>query len=242
MTAPPSTTPSYWTDTRRPIYSAALVLPFLLTYEIGLLLLKPDRINGGDVIIQRILGLISIQIPFLSAVVLLACFVVWQVRAKGDWKLNWGFLQLAYLESLACAIVLFLFMGWLSRTLPQASLAAAGLRGRFLEVVLYCGAGVYEELVFRVLLLGLLLLVFTKLLHMETFAASVWSVILGALLFSLFHYLPGGDTFHINSFLQRAFAGVFFAALFVTRSFGVAAASHALYDILVGFQHIYSPD
>jgi len=242
VTAHPSPTPSYWSDTRRPIYSAVLVLPFLLTYEIGLLWLKPDRINGGDIIIQHLLGLLSIQIPFVSAVVLLTCFATWQAHSKGGWKINGSFLQLAFLESLACAVVLFLFMGWLARSLPPASLSAAGLRASLLDLVLYCGAGVYEELVFRVLLLGLLLLVFTKLLKMEIFTASIWAVILGALLFSLFHYLPGGDTFHLNSFLQRAFAGVFFAALFVLRSFGVAAATHALYDILVGIQILYAHD
>ena len=104
-----------------------------------------------------------------------------------------------------------------------------------LELVLYCGAGVYEELVFRVLLLGLLMLVLTKLLHMAEFQAAIWAVFVGAALFSLFHYIGAhGDEWNLNGFVQRMFAGLYFSVRFVTRNFGVACAAHALYDVRVG--------
>lgn len=101
------------------------------------------------------------------------------------------------------------------------------------DFVLFCGAGVYEELVFRVILLGLLLLVFTKLFHMEHAYAAVWATLLGAVIFSLFHHI-GGQAIVLSVFLQRLFAGLFFAAIYYNRSFGIAAASHSLYDVLVG--------
>lgn len=228
----------YWEETRRPIYSAALVLPFLLTYELGILILQPNVINGGDALIITLMNTLSIHTSFASSLVLLVCFVIWQVRSKASWKLDGGKLQLLFLESFVFAVILFFFMGWISSNLPPGSIvgAPAAIRGHLVDLVLFCGAGVYEELVFRVLLLGLLMLVLTKLFHMEKAWAAAIAVVVAAILFSLFHYIgPGGDTWNINSFLQRAFAGVFFSALYVTRSFGVAAASHAMYDILVGF-------
>jgi membrane protease YdiL (CAAX protease family) len=105
------------------------------------------------------------------------------------------------------------------------------------DFILYCGAGVYEELVFRVFLLGLLILVLTKLFHMEHAYAAAWSVLLGAIIFSAFHHV-GGEAFNWGRFLQRAFAGLYFAALYVNRSFGIAAASHALYDVVVGLNYL----
>jgi hypothetical protein len=56
---------------------------------------------------------------------------------------------------------------------------------------------------------------------------------LGAIIFSAFHHI-GGEPFAISPFLQRVFAGLYFSAIYFNRSFGIAAASHALYDVLVG--------
>lgn len=45
---------------------------------------------------------------------------------------------------------------------------------------------------------------------------------------------PLGESFQWYTFCFRTTAGLFFAALFVYRGFGVAAGTHAAYDILVG--------
>ncbi len=229
----------YWEETKRPIYSLALVFPFLLIYEIGVLVLDPKVINGGDAIIRRILGMFSVHAAFVSAMVLLVVFIGWQIKSKASWRIDPRKLMLQYVESGLFAVLLFLFLGWLSMRLPNQILAGGvgGVRSHLLELVLYCGAGVYEELVFRVMLLGLLMLAFTKLWEMEKMHAAAASVLVGAVLFSLFHYVGGAEQFALNSFFQRTFAGIYFSAIYVTRSFGVAAASHALYDILVGVQY-----
>ena len=237
---------AYLEDTRRPVYSAILVLPFLCVYEAGVWMLGSKTINGGDAVIRRILGFFSVHTAFASALVLMVCFLVWQWRTKASFKTEPRKVGLLFFESLVLAELLFRFLGWLSLRLPahQALPAAApGLpaRGHLYELVLYCGAGVYEELVFRVLLLSLLILVLTKLFQMEKVQAAVWAVVLGAVLFSLFHYIgPGADRLTLNGFLQRSFAGVYFAAIYVTRSFGVAAAAHALYDVRVGLAQMLS--
>ena len=61
----------------------------------------------------------------------------------------------------------------------------------------------------------------------------------GALLTSIVfagahHIGPMGEPFLWYTFLFRMTAGIFFAALFVYRGFGVAAGTHAMYDVLVG--------
>jgi membrane protease YdiL (CAAX protease family) len=69
----------------------------------------------------------------------------------------------------------------------------------------------------------------------STVAAGLWGLVLSSVLFSLAHYVgPLGDAFAIYSFTFRFLAGLFFAILFTVRGFGIAAGSHAVYDILVG--------
>ncbi len=45
---------------------------------------------------------------------------------------------------------------------------------------------------------------------------------------------PHGEVFRWYTFTFRFVAGGFFAVLFVYRGFGVAAGTHAFYDIFVG--------
>lgn len=223
----------YLEETRKPVYSLLLVLPFLLIYQLGLWFFQSKVINGGDAIIKRLLGLVSVNTAFAGVLVLLVCFVVWQIKSKANWKVESDKVGWLFVESILFAELLFHLMGWISQS-ATACVPSAPAHG-LLELSLYCGAGVYEELVFRVLLLSLLMLVFVKLFHMPEFHAAIWAVVVGAILFSIFHYIgPHGEPWNVNGFIQRAFAGMYFAVLFVTRNFGVACAAHALYDVRVG--------
>lgn len=225
----------YFKQTRSPIYSAAMVLPFFLIYHIGTLFLHTTYMNGADALIIRILRPFSVNTMFASALVLFACFVIWQVRTKGSWTIDIPKLFLLYFESLAFAVLLLFFFNWSSTHRSLAASQPRGPQGPLAELVLYCGAGIYEELVFRGFLLGGLLLIFKKLLGLDRKLGAVLATLTAALIFSLFHYIgPIRDPFTLASFLQRALGGVFFSALFVTRGFGVTATTHTLYDILVG--------
>jgi hypothetical protein len=223
----------YLEETRKPVYSLVLVLPFLLIYQLGLRFFDSKVVNGGDAIINRMLSVVGVNTAFAGMLVLLVCFIVWQLKTKASWKVESGNLGWLFLESLFFAELLYHLMGWIAQNTMVCVPSAPG-RG-LLELALYCGAGVYEELVFRVLLLSLLMLICTKLFHMPEFHAAIWSVVVGAVLFSLFHYVGEfGDRWSFGGFLQRTFAGLYFAVLFVTRNFGVACAAHALYDVRVG--------
>jgi len=221
----------YLKETRRPIYSAALVLPFLCIYHAGTLILHTTYINGADALIIRILSLLSVHSVLGSALVLAICFTIWQLRTRASWKIKSELLLLYFLESVCFALLLLFVFGWLTTHL---SLAISEKRHGLASLVLYCGAGIYEELVFRAFLLSLLIAAFS-LIFQRRKAAVAAAAILGALLFSMFHYIgSGGDAFSLGSFVQRALGGLYFSVLFVTRGFGVTAASHALYDIFVG--------
>jgi membrane protease YdiL (CAAX protease family) len=96
------------------------------------------------------------------------------------------------------------------------------------------GAGIYEELLFRVLLVGFLAWGGRRVLGLGAGAAGALATLVGALVFSAFHYLgPYGDPLELPSFTFRALAGVAFSALYLLRGFGITAWSHALYDVFL---------
>ena len=96
------------------------------------------------------------------------------------------------------------------------------------------GAGVYEELLFRLLMVPLLIGVL-RLLRLRPTASMVGAVLLSSLVFAAAHHIPPyGETFSWFYFSFRVLAGIFFAVLFVYRGFGIAAGTHAGYDLLVG--------
>jgi membrane protease YdiL (CAAX protease family) len=100
--------------------------------------------------------------------------------------------------------------------------------------MLSIGAGIYEELLFRVVLVGLLAWGAKKLLGWRPLHAGIAATVLGALVFSAFHYIgPYGDPLDVYSFAFRTIAGLFFSGLYLLRGFGITAWTHALYDVFL---------
>ena len=143
-------------------------------------------------------------------------------------------------EGLAYAVVLAavigttvgaLFGAWALPALQDPGVSGFGLP---LQLVLSIGAGLYEEVLFRLLLLPAVIWLLERW-GQTRFTASLWGVVLTSLLFSGAHYVgPLGDTFALYSFTFRTLAGIFFSLVFLVRGFGITAGAHAAYDLLVG--------
>jgi membrane protease YdiL (CAAX protease family) len=118
-----------------------------------------------------------------------------------------------------------LFDPWPLQLGPLQAGTAQGL-------ALSLGAGLFEEFIFRVLLLGGLL--FGTRLVLPHHLGTVVAIVLAALLFSAAHYVgPLADRFTFLSFLFRFVAGLLFTGLYYLRGFAVTAYAHAFYDIRV---------
>jgi len=95
------------------------------------------------------------------------------------------------------------------------------------------GAGLYEELFFRVILVSLLILFF-KMFTKNGTAAATLSIVVAAFIFSAVHYIGFyGDAFTLHSFLFRFLFGLALNLIYVRRGFGIAAWTHAVYDLIV---------
>ncbi len=108
------------------------------------------------------------------------------------------------------------------------------------DVVTGVGAGIYEELVFRLILICALMVLLQDVIGIDHKNAVILSVLISAALFSAHHHhiafingqLGRGAPFSWTEFVFRTTAGVYFAALFAIRGFGIAAGTHAFYDII----------
>lgn len=107
------------------------------------------------------------------------------------------------------------------------------------SIVTGIGAGIYEELVFRLILICALMLLFQDFLGVSHQSSIVLSVLVSAALFSAHHHVVfidgrfgSSSPFNWTEFGFRTAAGVYFAGLFAVRGFGIAAGTHAFYDII----------
>jgi len=129
--------------------------------------------------------------------------------------------------------------GWTPSSPAPAGAAGTPNRSLWADIVTGIGAGIYEELVFRLILICLLMLLFQDALRLSHKSAAVLSVLISAALFSAHHhvdFLTGQpnltDPFNVTRFAFRTAAGVYFAVLFAIRGFGITAGTHASYNII----------
>lgn len=140
-----------------------------------------------------------------------------------------------FLESLIYGALLGLVVG----SLTDVSLGAREIlfnQSKINSLVLSLGAGIYEEFVFRFLLITGIFWILKNTLRNKFVIYSI-AFFLSSLFFSLFHYLElFNEPFQVNSFLFRFTAGSVFAIIFIFRGYGISAYSHSLYNILLMFR------
>lgn len=107
------------------------------------------------------------------------------------------------------------------------------------NIVTGIGAGIYEELIFRLVLMCALMVVLQDLMGLSEKGSVMLSVLVSAALFSAHHHivfvngqLALSSPFSWPEFSFRTIAGVYFAILFAIRGFGITAGTHAFYDII----------
>ena len=236
---------SYARLSRAPRYSLLFALPLLLLYEALAFVLSHDAIagvrNGADVLLK------SLFIGFggrTGLIVFGALLVGWGAVLVGrDMRRSGGRLEGRIfagmtLESVFYGLVFGVVAGQLTAMLLRAvpALSAGGLAAFDLptQLMISLGAGLYEELLFRVLLVSGLALLARSVFGWSPRGAGIFATLLGATIFSAFHYVGAyGDPFEIGSFLFRLIAGILFSAMYLLRGFGITAWSHALYDVFL---------
>jgi hypothetical protein len=121
----------------------------------------------------------------------------------------------------------------LLRDLGVTQAVAAGTEATLRQVVPYIGAGIYEEALFRLFLYSLLVHLLRGLELLPGLACGL-AALASAAMFSAAHHIgPYGQPYSDYLFLFRLVAGLYFAAIYQLRGFGIAVGAHACYNVLV---------
>jgi len=225
--------PGYWHATKHPWSCLLFVLPLLFLYE-GFMLWQameghsPAR-AGLDAWTAGVLHTYGLTAEYLPSLLVMVLCVSWAVfkwdRSSPESLSTWAGMAM---ESILYALAL-----WGLGALLTAGFRDLSVSGRATQAMTYVGAGVYEEVIFRLLLFGSLVKLF-KLVADEKFAIVV-AIIVSSIGFSAAHFVgPNGDAWHLRSFLFRTLAGVAFAALLTGRGLGVTVGTHCAYNLIVG--------
>jgi lysylphosphatidylglycerol synthetase-like protein (DUF2156 family) len=235
----PPDTPSYFTLTRDLSVSLILVLPLLAVYQVGLLLTRFRLVNGVDFLTRFVYQQWGEKGVVLANLTVIAIFLAAIIRLEKQRRFRPGLFAPLVAESTVYASLLGSTIFYVMQS-PTAALALGGgaaLPPAVVSLVLSIGAGVNEEIVFRLLLVAVLTYIFSDLLGARERPAFAVAALVSALLFSGAHYVGRyGDAFSVDTFVFRALAGLVFAGICRWRSFAVAAYTHAIYDILVFFR------
>jgi hypothetical protein len=201
--------------------SLVLIFPVLLAYEIGVLF--AGNVSGADVVTRALyltLGSKALYLLLHAAIALV--FLLW-IR-RGD---RWGTLRMEVALPVVLEAAIYAFTLGAAISLVLRHLLGLGLDAS--STISALGAGVHEELVFR---LGLLAGCVSLLRDRR--GAFPIALLVSSLLFAGAHHLgPHGEPFTAHAFAFRTLAGAAFGAIFWYRSLAHAVYAHVLYDLVV---------
>ncbi|MFG0330236.1 MAG: CPBP family intramembrane glutamic endopeptidase [Phycisphaerales bacterium] len=236
----------------RPLQILLFLLPLVVFYELGLWFEIPGDDSGRiiDISAHRMLedlyAAFDVSGLYLPGITIVVILLIWHVLSRHRWELHLGVPALMLLEAAALALPLIVIDQLLRRldAFDGGLAAATALLGPSgipqitelswqARVTLSVGAGLYEELVFRMALMAAVHALLVDLLGISNRRGAVVSILVSALAFTAYHDLTtAAGGFDLPRALFLFVAGLYFAFVYATRGFGVVVGAHVVYDIL----------
>lgn len=223
----------------RPLHVLLFLTPLIAFYELGSIAYLSGISSGVDVSARRLLrvffeqfGAFSLHLPGVALAVVL---LIWHVLERDRWRISWKVLGLMFLESLVWTLpllVLGLFFshhagrGLLSSESPVNALSWQA------RLTLSLGAGIYEELLFRLIAIAAVHGVLVDLLKVPDRLGYAISAFVASLAFAAYHDIWTPQGLNVGLAVYCLVAGLYLSGIFVTRGFGLAVAAHAWYDVV----------
>jgi len=234
---PPSRVHAYLVETRRPLHSLSAIAPLVLAHAALTWLFEPPVSAAAALWVQWPLVRMGLS-SGMAAVVLAALFVLAGIalsyREIRGGHARFKPLLLPWIWAEGCAWGLVLHLAW--NGIGRGTAGGDGL-GVGDNLALALGAGIYEELVFRVVVFWLVrkaldLAASSPPKEVAALGRTLSAVLLTSLIFASAHHF-GPEPFSWDALLFRTVAAVVFTSLFAWRGLGVAACAHAAYDVFV---------
>lgn len=215
--------------------SLYFLLPLLVLYEIGAVTLLSDTQLTANRLLGQFFAVFGVTGVHLPAVAVVAALLGMHLARKKDpWTPEPKLYLVMLGESVFLALPLFILATVLVREpIISASLTSGQWDDLKQKLVIALGAGIYEELMFRMVAIALIHLVAKDLLSLPEEVCTISAVALSSLGFAAIHFVGGHNGFSMAKMLFYTVAGVYFAAIYLGRGFGIVVAVHAFYDVLV---------
>ena len=223
----------------RPLDTLVFLLPWVLFYQVALIIAppagslgSPDRVVAIGLleVFFQLFGTTAVIMPGLAVVIILLCT---HLASRESWRVDKRSILRMYVESIVLALPLLLVNHILNGSVRFIGLSGIAERHWLADVTLSIGAGIYEELVFRLVLISVLVIIGADLLRLPHEATTLAAVLVAAALFAAHHHRPmGSEDFTLYRFVFRTMAGVYLGAVFVFRGYGPAAGLHIAYNLL----------
>ena len=218
--------------TQRPLNSLAFILLPLIVYHGYALRYGTELLAPRD--LARLLGYFGGTAWILPPLLILVVLALQHVVHRYPWRVHVSALAGMGAESVLWVVPLFSLNYVTGRFLIAATTQPSAALRSLLQAI---GAGIYEEFIFRLVFLSLSLVILVDLLSLRRDVAAAAAVVLGAVLFSLYHLsggqLASGGAFPWPQFVFRTLAGVYLGGLYVCRGFGIAVGTHACWNLCV---------
>ena len=188
--------------------------------------------NGADALLRQVLSALGVNGFYWIGGLFFICFIVIYFIQKYSWEeyeLNFSYFTIMIFESLFWSYILYFAMLNMHVVLmiPNGSIVMQ-------KVTLAIGAGIYEEILFRVILIYILKLIIGSIVNWDNYSKVGLSMIIASAIFSSFHFIGElGDYFSFNLFMVRFLAGIILGLLYLSRGFGITAWTHSIYDLII---------
>jgi len=234
MTKKVSALRQYLNSSRSIHYSLILVLPVLAIYEFGLLILFKNSFfelrNSGEILLRNLFTTLKLTNPYLVSGILLSIFAIVMIRGYKQEKqpgIHADYIVYMLLESMVWGAALFICLT-LFMQLPLQILTYAD---KVANINLAIGAGIFEELIFRMVVISAIFVILNRGLSMSRNYSSILAIITAACIFAAFHLLMESYSFPI--FAQRVGGGIFLGVLYTFRGYGISVYTHIIYNFLI---------
>ena len=210
----------------RPLDALVFLFPLLVFYELTSMTRPSDRVIAFNLLRKffELFGPAGMWLPGLGVIAIL---VATHVASGEKWRIHWPRVGLMYVEAMVLAIPL-LALNW---AIPLAG-STANTTVLLDRIAMGIGAGIYEELVFRLVLISFVIILGVDLLRQDRTGVAIAAIFLSSLAFAAHHHQPIGiEPFEPTRFAFRAVAGAYLASIFWYRGYGLAAGCHAAYNV-----------
>ena len=233
---------SYLYRSQLPLTCLLFVSPLIVLEEVGTRLFATDLAHRTQIrlisyqFMESFFGFFGATERFLPAFAVVCILLAWHIARHDPWRIELGAAVGMVFESLLLCLPLFILNALLMRLIPLHGgvpmHAPLGPRGPA-NLVFAVGAGVYEELVFRLIAFTLLSIILVDIFQLRKGIATPLIVCISAVLFSLHHRLGIGEGPNLYTAVFRLGAGIYFGVVFLSRGFGVTVGTHTAYDLFI---------